>query len=331
MNRPRKAKGPYPPCFYAKHGAFYLVKANKWTRLGDDLATALAEYGRLMSAPKQGEMAKLIDAAMPSILRGKADNTKLQYDIAANTLKRKLIQFAPPQVTSKTVSRIQASMAETPNMANRVISVLRSVFDYAVANVDGVESNPCVGIKRLPEHKRTRLLSAEEWHAIHDQADARLKLIMEMQLATGQRISDVLSIRRSQISDDGIVFKQKKTGAQLLVRWSPDLLAIVEAAKALTADRPTLTLFRGRYGGAPNYTAVSEQWAIAVKAAGVEDARLNDGRAMSATATKRQGKDAQALLGHATPAMTKRYLRARETPEVDGPSFRQALDVGQKS
>jgi hypothetical protein len=51
----------------------------------------------------------------------------------------------------------------------------------------------------------------------------------------------------------------------------------------------------------------------------VKDARPNDGRAGSATATKAQGKNPTALLGHSNAAMTERYLRDRETPMVDGP------------
>jgi integrase len=329
VNRPRKAKGPFPPCFYAKHGAFYLVQKNKWTRLGSDLVLALAEYGRLMQAPKQGGMVKLIDEVMADATPKLAKNTVAQYTYAAAVLKRKLAQFEPGEVRSKHVAAIKQSLAGTPNMANRVISVLRKVFAYAVEQ-QLVDANPCIGVARLPEAKRPRLLSEEEWSAIHAAAGPRLRIIMQLQYLTGQRISDVLSIRRDQLTDDGIEFEQQKTKARLLVRWSPDLRATVAEAKALSADRPAVTLLRGRFGGAPEYRSVLLQWNEACAAAGVKDARLNDGRAMAATTAKRQGKNAQALLGHVSATMTARYLRDRDTPHVEGPNFRQALDVGQK-
>ena len=41
-------------------------------------------------------------------------------------------------------------------------------------------------------------------------------------------------------------------------------------------------------------------------------------------------RDATGLLGHKSKSMTERYLRDREIPTVDGPSFGQVLDVGQK-
>jgi integrase len=315
MNRPRKSKGPYPPCFYSKHGAYYVVKANKWTRLGTDLGLALAEYARLMDGDRLGGMPALIAAALPGILRDKAKNTQAQYCYAAETLTRKLRQFEPGEVDQAVVYGIQESMDETPNMANRVLTVLRRVFTYAVKKKI-VRSNPCVGVERLPEGKRTRLISDDEWHAIHAAASPRLRVIMELEHLTGQRIGDVLKIRRSQLTEEGIVFEQQKTGAKLTVRWTPALRATVERAKALPGT-PTLTLLRNRMGKAPDYGSVYREWASACQAAGVEDARPND----------------TALLGHKSAKMTDRYLRDREASEVDGPdmpSIRQPLDVGQK-
>ncbi len=214
-------------------------------------------------------------------------------------------------------------------MTNRTVSLLRTLFSYWIED-QKADSNPCVGVRRHAEAKRTRLVSMQEWWAIHEQAGARLRVIMKLAFLSGQRIGDVLAIRRNQMTDDGIRFKQQKTGAQLMVKWSPDLKAAVAEALALHRGVPALTLFIGRKGKPPDYRTVHKQWENACKAAGVEDARPNDQRAQSATATKRQGKNATHLLGHKSAAMTDRYLRDRDTPEVDGPILRQALDVGQK-
>lgn len=333
MNRPRSSQRHLPPCVYLKHGAYWLVKKGKWTRLGDDLATALVEYAKTVEAPRGG-MDDLIERAFKAHStnpkRPLAANTVAQYRIAADILKRKLLQFSPEQVKSKHVAGIKASMADRPNMSNRVTSFLSTVFSYAVEWQE-VESNPCVGVRRHEESRRDRLLSDEEWNSIHAAAGPRLRVIMELQYLTGQRIGDVLAIRRNQVTDDGLVFQQQKTGARLVVRWSPQLRATVEAAEALSAGKPSaLTLLRGRYNGAPDYRSVQTQWREACAAAGVEDARLNDTRARSATTADAQGRDAQALLGHASANMTRRYLRDRSANEVRGPSIRQALDGGRK-
>jgi integrase len=77
-----------------------------------------------------------------------------------------------------------------------------------------------------------------------------------------------------------------------------------------------------RRGKAPDYLTVRDQWDKACAAAGVADADLRDLRAMAVPAAKAQGKNLSALLGHTSPAMTARYLRDKEVPVVDGPTFR---------
>lgn len=122
-------------------------------------------------------------------------------------------------------------------------------------------------------------------------------------------------------------FDQEKTGAKLLVRWTPELRDAIERANALNGNVLGQTLFRTRSHGksTPSYGTTRDRWREAVEAAGVEDAHIHDLRAKSLTNAKRQGKDAQMLAGHTSPAMTDRYIRLREVPVVDGPTFsRQA-------
>lgn len=337
MNRPRKTERHLPPCVYFKHGAYYYVKGGKWERIGADLGEAMAEYAKRHEQPKGG-MEDFVDRAYKHHckIEKPSENTKSQYQYAAAILKRKLRMFAPHQVKQKDASKVKADLAATPNMANRVLSFGRTLFHYAVEWGEA-DSNPFLGVKRYKEAKRKRYLTHDEYAAIYAKAGDRLQVIMDLQYLTGQRIDDVLKLRRSQITDEGIKLKPRKTknstGAEMLLRWTPELKEAVERAKALSGNVPALTLLRGRGGKAPNYRTVAAQFAKAAKEAGVEDARPNDQRAKSATDAKREGKNPQHLLGHSSPAMTERYIRQHDTPEVEGPSIgsiRQALDVGQK-
>lgn len=321
------------PCVYFKHGAYWLVKRGKWERIGATLEEALAEYARRAQAPKAGgKLPQLIEQTYLHHCRTSAlsESTKAQYRYAADVLKRRLAAFdSPAQVKPRHVAQFKVDGAESPNMTNRIVSLLRTLFGYWLEQ--GLcESNPCVGIRRYKEAKRERLISADEWSAIYQHAGPRLQLIMRVAFLTGQRIGDVLTIRRSQLTADGVEFKQQKTGKPLTVAWNPDLRQAVDAALALHGGVPALTLFLGRSGKPPNYRSVHLQWVKACEAAKVEDARPNDQRAQSATEVKRQGKNATKLLGHSTEAMTNRYLRDRAGELVEGPDLRQALDVGQK-
>lgn len=322
------------PCLYLKHGAYWLVKRNKWERLGgeNDLERVMAEYARRMQAPKAGKLPALIDDTLARHFRATelSDATKAQYRIAANVLKRKFANFdSPSQIVGRHIAKIKADGHEHRNMTNRVVSLMRTLCAYWVED-QSCDSNPCIGVKRYSEPKRTRLITAQEWSAIYEHAGPRLQVIMRVALCTGQRIGDVLKIHRRQITEEGIDFKQQKTKKLLTVRWSPDLVSAVADAKALHGV-PALWLFVGRRGKHADYRTVHLQWAKACEAAGVTDARPNDQRAQSLTAANRQGKSATKLAGHATEQMTERYIRERVGDLVDGPDLRQALDVRQGS
>lgn len=327
--RPRKKDKHLPPCVYYRSGAFYLVRRGKWQRLGADLSTALAEYGRRLEAPKGG-MAALIEEALPIITKNVAKSTADQYAVAARKLSGMLAEFAPEQVQQRHVAQIRRSLDSTPNMANRCLTVLRLVFSYAVEQ-QVIDNNPATGIKRLEEAKRERLIARDEYTRIYNAAPPRLQVIMDLLYLTGQRVMDVVKIRRNDITEAGIYFRQGKTGARLLVAWSPELRAVVERAKGLCGNVKALTLLHNRRGKAPDYKTVYEQWTAACSRAGVPDADMRDLRAMSGTATEEQGKNPTALLGHTSPTMTKRYLRSKKVPTVEGPSFGQPLDIGQKT
>ncbi len=287
--RQRKADRHLPPCVYHKHGAYWLVRSGKWHRLGTDLATSLAEYGRRIATPTGG-MADLIEEAFPHITKTVAESTAHQYRVCANKLKEILAEFEPSQVRPKDVAGLKRMYVDHPNMGNRMLSVLRSVFAYAL-EAELVEMNPCIGVKRHSEAWRDRLVTPAEFEAIREKAVPQMQVIMDLLRLTGQRVSDVLKLRVSDLGDEGIFFRQGKTGARLIVRWTLDLRAAVERAKTLRGNVRALTLFHSRTGGMPAYETIRDKWERACELSGVQDARIHDLRAMALTG--RQGADAR--------------------------------------
>lgn len=330
MTRPRKKDRHLPACVYRRHGAYYYVRHGKWERLAADLPTALERYARIISEPSGSGMADLISKVLEHVRPRLARNTAKNYEVAARQLKEVFAEFAPGQVRPKHVAAMKVSMAGKPNMGNRLLSFLRVVFQHAV-EWQIVESNPCIGILRLEEKKRDRYITDAEYRAIYAKAGPRLQIIMDLLYLTAQRISDVLAIRRSDLTAEGIRFKQGKTGAQLTVKWTPALRAVVDRALAMHGKVERLTLLFNRRRKVPDYNTVKEQWDEARKAAGVEDVHIHDLRAKALTDAKRQGKDPQALAGHSNPAMTERYIKLRETPVVEGPDFGRPLDSSEKT
>jgi integrase len=319
MARPRKNDTHLPRSVYLKHGAYWHVRSGRWTRLGTTLKDALIAYARMHDTPRGG-MPNLIDTVLEHIRPNLSKATIAQYDTAARKLKKMLQQFAPDQVRPKHVAAIKVALAPTPNMANRCLSLLRQVFAWALEQ-QLVESNPAVGIKRHLEAKRGRLIGMDEYARVYAKAGPRLQIIMDLCIRTGQRISDVLRIRRADLTEEGLRFVQQKTGAKLVVPWTPELRAVVDRAKVLNGNIRALTLLHNRRGKTPDYRTVKLQWDTACTAAGVTDAHLHDLRALALMHARRQGLEATRLAGHSSPGQTERYLRDRDEPLASGPSF----------
>lgn len=308
---------------YRKHGAYYYVKAGKWTRLAKDLPGALQAYANLLEASDKGRgMVELIDRVLTHIEPNLKPNTIAQYRIAARKLKPILLEFAPEQVLPRHIAEIKMHFADTPNMANRLLSFLRTVFAYAL-EWRLVDSNPCIGVRRHKEGKRDRYITNAEFLAIRSAARHKaIPIIMDLCYLTGQRIGDVLAIRNEDISEAGIAFKQKKTGSLLLVRMTPALSQTIALAREHhPEDRRASTLLYTRGFKIYSYGTIKDAFDRARQAAGLQDITIHDIRAKSGTDAEEEGKDPQRLLGHSNPQMTKRYLRGRKAKLVEGPAM----------
>lgn len=327
--RPRKKDRHLPPCVHYRHGAYHYVKDGKWKRLGTDLGPALATYAALFATNSSGGFTSLLNTVIRLKKATVSKGSSRQYKSAAIRLAHVFGNFSPAQIGPREVKRLKREMVDRPVAFNTCLTVLRQTMEYAV-DEELIEFNPCAGTKPYRIAKRDRLITQEEYDRIYEHSEATLQCILDLLFLTGQRVVDVLSVQHGDITDEGICFKQAKTGARLVVRWSPDLRLAVNRARTLRANVRAITLFHSRRGKAPDYDTVLAAWKRACTAAGVENAQMRDIRAMSLTAARKQGMDAQALAGHKSAAMTDRYLRDREAPLVDGPSFGQVLDIGQK-
>ena len=108
------------------------------------------------------------------------------------------------------------------------------------------------------------------------------------------------------------MFKQSKTGAGVLIEWSPDLRAIVERAKKLAPQIPGDYLIRTKKGkrySAAGFSAIWQRVMAKHVKAGDQRFSFHDLRSVSADGAA-TAEEAQARLGHASVTTTKRhYLR----------------------
>jgi integrase len=322
MGRPRKKDKHLPPYVIFKHGAFYYIKAKPWIHLGSHLPDALAQYARGLGSSTGSGVGTFIDTALMTLEQKVSSGTWQQYLMAARMLKKALANFSTlEQVKPKHIAQMKLKKASQPQTANLLLTVARQIFQHYV-DMQVLDSNPCTGIKPLKTKKRNRLLSRREYDAIYGQSSTRMQCLMDLCYYTGQRVMDVLRVQHGDLGDSGIAFDQQKTGARLVVRWTPEIRLVV-GRLAVVRHLKSTSLFHNRRGLVPSYDVINQEWLEACRAAGVEDAQMRDIRAMAATEVyKRDGiKAAQMFLGHANEQMTMRYLRDMQAPIVDGPSF----------
>ena len=143
--RHRKKDRHLPGCVYQKYGAYYYVKGGKWTRLGVDLQTALGEYARITT--NGSGMNKIIDRVIDDTKSRVKARTLVQYQQVAATLKDAFKEFSPDQVKPEHVFQFMDHHRATPNMANRMRTVLKMAFDFAVISGQCI-TNPVLSIPR---------------------------------------------------------------------------------------------------------------------------------------------------------------------------------------
>lgn len=213
-----------------------------------------------------------------------------------------------------------------PVSANRELSLLSHVFTKAI-RWGAVEHNPCKGIERHTESPRDRYVTHEEFWAVRDRASAPVAIAMDLAVLTGQRQADLLTLTRQQLTEDGILFrpgKTKRSGASILIAWSPALETVVEAAKSLSDDVASMYVICDERGQRINIESFRTAWQRLQRQL-FEEGVLKD-RFTFHDLRAKAGTDAEnsELLGHASRAMFERVYRRK--PRVVAPAGLPSVD-----
>ena len=245
------------------------------------------------------------------------------------------------------VLRMHTRMASTPGAANRAVSLVSAIWNWAAAR-DEVESgsNPAKGVARYPESAKERFLSSDEFRRLGDvlvageteglpyeidelgpnakhapKPENRKRVIdphavaaIRLLILTGARLREILHARWENVDfERGILFlPDSKTGRK------PVYLGA--AALAILAKLP-------RFEGYPYVIAgltpdkpradLKNPWRAVTEAAGLKGLRIHDLRHSFASV----GAGASLglpiigkLLGHTQPSTTARYAHLDANP-----------------
>jgi integrase len=305
---------------HLKSGTYYYVtttKPRKWISLGKDLNEARAKWASLEAGPVCADtLSVLIDEWMTGEAFSElSPNTQKQYKSVSRQLKTTFDGFTVQQIEPKHIAMWQDSHPSKVN-ANTGKSILTNVLNVAVRR-GMINRNPAKEVENLTIKRRGRYITDEEFLRIRDKASPVLRAAMDISYVTGARIGDVLHIRLSHISNEGLLIRQGKTNKLQLFKSNEALDSVIASAKSIPRPVRGLFLLCTMRGQQYKYAQLNEWWISARTQAGIPDVHFHDIRGKSATDAKRSGIDYQALLGHTTKAMSDSYIKLEDAQIVE--------------
>jgi integrase len=270
------------------------------------------------------------------------------------------------EVRRADIARMHARMAERPGAANRALSLVSAIWNWAATrNEVLLAENPAQGVERNQEQVKERFLSTEEFrrlgeamvraetvgldYAVDDAKPGakharkpgnRCRLLDPHALAairllifTGARLREILNARWENVDlERGILFlPDSKTGRKPIYLNSAAIGVIVNLPRV----KGNPYLIAGTAEGAPR-ADLKKPWAAITEAAELKGLRIHDLRhsfasigAGASLGLPIIGK----LLGHSQPATTARYAHLDADPmqravEVIGTTISAAMNRG---
>jgi integrase len=231
------------------------------------------------------------------------------------------------------VAAVHAKLgAKHPYAANRLLALVRSMFNRAHELGWPVVENPAKGIRRFPEHSRERFLTPSEmgpfFVAVLSEPNEVIRDFVLMLIFTGARRGNVAAMQWSEIDLKEAVWRipHTKSGAPVTISLTREALKILEARReAVSPDCPWVF---PSYGDTGHIVEVKATWKRILHRAGIADLRLHDIRRTVGSWMAAGGVSLPIIgraLGHKTPQATAIYARLDVNP------VRRSLEQAQRA
>ena len=327
--RNKENKG-LPGRWVYNHGAYYyrtkkhervLFDGKSWFRLGKTLSAAHAEY------------AKRVDFSGDLFL---LDQVCERYSLQVLPLKSSATQRS--QVGC--MKRIRAALGHNPiqgiqsfhiykyrdavaakygeKTANLDLELLSHVFTKSI-EWGSRQGHPMTNkqVVKFSRPPRDRYIEDGELAAALVHASSFIKNYIGLKLFIGARKGELLSIRLSDITEDGIILNRSKGGKASLYKWNDGLREAVRLIRADQGKVEGMYLFTTRNGKpyisadgkTSGFNSVWQRFMKKVVDSGIERFTEHDLRAKVASDVDLER--AQELLGHTNSRTTERVYRRK--------------------
>ncbi|ODB94965.1 hypothetical protein A3194_20085 [Candidatus Thiodiazotropha endoloripes] len=211
----------------------------------------------------------------------------------------------------------RASISESSAAAE--VRYIKRIFSWAISMDYYLSANPAKEIKltRLSV-PRTHYVQDTDYNLAIAVAPLIVGLAAHLAYLTGRRRTDLLNLRRTQLTDVGIEFEESKTGKLTVVAWSDELHTLVDMLKDEAGDSMFLFPRRGSPSETMTGSAFDTAWQrvrARMKAQGGTPFQFKDIRAKHASDLETE-EDASASLRHSGRSVTRRHYRRRPTKVV---------------
>lgn len=318
MGRPKGRFSDLPPHMTARESGgkvHYYHQANgKKTPLGTDKAEALRKWANLEAGGTVLLFPAVVRMYREAQWAGFSASTQEHYGIALRNLESYLRRYRLEQVEPRHVKNYlrKRSKKGAALFEKRVLS---AVFNWA--REEGLTSapNPCQGVTFSKAERKTYQLGARKvyvtedmFQAVYGRAGELVRDMMDLALVTGQRPSDLLKARRSDIVDGVLWIDQQKTGERVGIKVQGALKEVLERIFVRLRPVQSVYIVADQRGQRVTYGALNRRWR---EARGADKWQFRDLRAKTASDAP-DLKTAQRLLGHANETTTAAvYRRAK--------------------
>lgn len=210
--------------------------------------------------------------------------------------------------------------------ANREKAFISRVFRFGYER-GLVNGNPCKGVRQFKEAPRTRYVTHAEYNAVYKIAPTIIQIAMELAYLCCARQADILSLKKSQLLEEGILIQQSKTGVSQIKAWSPRLNNIIALSKKLPLNEGMSSIYILHQPSGARYTrdGFNTRWMKAKKEAKKKfpeldlDFTFHDLKAKGISDLEGNLYEKQSISGHKNVGQTARYdRRIKVVPAVDG-------------
>jgi integrase len=162
-------------------------------------------------------------------------STQRDYEGAWNALKPVFGKVDAPNLKPVHIRKYM-DLRSSRKRANTERILMMNILGWGL-EYNYLEANPVKDVKPFLMKPRDRYITDAEYEAFYNQVSPLLQIFMEFAYICAARAQDIRSIKISDITDDGLLIVQAKTGKKQIKLWNGRLRELVARARALRAER----------------------------------------------------------------------------------------------